>query len=331
MKNKILFFTSSLDGGGAEKQILRIYNSIKADYSCVFYTAKKNYSLEETLSLNKRKTSFVVVSLIKEIKRFRPTYIFTTLPTPNIINVLIKKYIYKEAKSIVRIANFNLYKRHTKFIIRNADIVCFNSFENMQRYSEKYPKEVNKFNYLNNIVIPTQDRKKKSNRRSPLKVVAVSRLVKQKGLDLLIMAINSLGEEVQVDIFGDGPERERLNKLDRGNFVNLKGFQENINWDSYDLFVLPSLKEGMSNSLLEAQQHNVFSIVSDCKSGNKEVIELTKNGVIFKSGDLDDLKVKINNYINGDYERIDSKIIVENNFSEDSAKKKMIEIISTRL
>tara|TARA_Y100001970_G_scaffold285299_1_gene404610 strand:+ start:82 stop:1077 length:996 start_codon:yes stop_codon:yes gene_type:complete len=331
MKNKILFFTSSLDGGGAEKQILRIYNSIKSDYESIFYTAKKNNYLEETLSLNRKKTSFALLSLVKEIKRFKPTDIFTTLPTPNIMNVLIKKYIYKEVKSIVRIANFNLYKRHTKFIIRNADIVCFNSVENMEKYGERYPKQASKFTYLNNIVIPTNDVNKKSIRSSPLKIVAASRLVEQKGLDLLVRTVNGIGGGVQVDIFGDGPERARLNKLDRGNFINFKGFQENINWEKYDLFVLPSRKEGMSNSLLEAQQHNVFSIVSDCESGNKELIELTKNGIIFKSDNLDDLKIKIINFINGDYKGVNSKIIVEQQFSEDSVNKKMIEIISTRL
>ena len=71
-----------------------------------------------------------------------------------------------------------------------------------------------------------------------------------------------------------------------------KGYSDNLNnlWESYNLFLLPSRREGMSNSLLEAQLNNIYSIVSNCKTGNKEIIELTKNGVCFNTGDYRDLK-----------------------------------------
>ena len=81
---------------------------------------------------------------------------------------------------------------------------------------------------------------------------------------------------------------------------------ENI-WNNYSFFVLPSRKEGMSNVLLEAQYNNLFSIVSDCKTGNKEIIEMTENGVIFESENYQDLKNKLINFSMNKYNHNESQ------------------------
>ena len=93
---------------------------------------------------------------------------------------------------------------------------------------------------------------------------------------------------------------------------------ENI-WNNYSFFVLPSRKEGMSNVLLEAQYNNLFSIVSDCKTGNKEIIEMTKNGVIFESENYQDLKNKLINFSMSKYNHNESQQKIIQNFSKNRA------------
>ena len=76
----------------------------------------------------------------------------------------------------------------------------------------------------------------------------------------------------------------------------------------------------MSNSLLEAQLNNIYSIVSNCKTGNKEIIELTKNGICFNTGDYRDLKKRIIYFYKNEYMSKDSNKLIAENFSDTNAK-----------
>ena len=95
-------------------------------------------------------------------------------------------------------------------------------------------------------------------------------------------------------------------------------------WTGYNFFVLPSRIEGMSNVLLEAQYNNLFSIVSDCKTGNKEIIEMTENGVIFESENYQDLKNKLINFSMSKYTPNESREKIIQNFS----RKQALEILN---
>jgi glycosyltransferase involved in cell wall biosynthesis len=107
---------------------------------------------------------------------------------------------------------------------------------------------------------------KKKNRKPgcPLRILCVSRLIPRKRVDWLIRALALLtcegGERVTVDIAGDGPERQNLEKLasdldveDRIAFLGEVSPDDMIAlYARADAFVLPSQNEGLSNALLEA-------------------------------------------------------------------------------
>ena len=59
-----------------------------------------------------------------------------------------------------------------------------------------------------------------------------------------------------------------------------------------DVFVFPSLREGLGNSLIEAQILGLPIISSDCPSGPKEIVNLFSNGILFESGNKDDFLIK---------------------------------------
>jgi len=324
---KILLFTSSTSGGGAEKQLIKIHELLLGVYECIFFVAKKNHDTSNIKSFNKKRTSFAFFNLLKEIYKFSPDVLISTLPTPNFLNVLIKRIFNFKYMSVVRIAHYNLNLKSTRFIIRNADIVIFNSHENLKLYKEKFETESYKFNYLNNIVETFNLSKNDqiSNKNIKRGIVASS-LHKRKGIDLLIKAMNEIdNQSITIDVYGIGSEYNKLEKISNNPNLRILNKVTDLKeiWINYDFFLLPSRSEGLSNSLLEAQANNLFSIVSDCLTGNVEIIDLTKNGVTFENGNYKDLKLKILNYLESKYISSKSGDLIYHNFSRKNALNKL--------
>ena len=91
-------------------------------------------------------------------------------------------------------------------------------------------------------------------------VITISRLVKKNGIEDLIKAISILPKDIKCLIVGDGPDRIKLENLARqlkiedrvfflGQIEHNKVFQY---LKISDVFVRPSLSEGLGNSFLEA-------------------------------------------------------------------------------
>lgn len=331
-KERLLFFTSSITGGGAQMQLIRLFD-ISKDYfiHTSFYVAKGRGIENQIYSFNKKRTIFSIFDLIFKIKNDQITTLVSTLPTPNLINVLLKKFKLSNHTSIVRIAHYNLNLKITKLIVKNADIILFNSRENLKKYSEKYPEFIEKFYYLNNIVKQNSILENSNEENKIKKGLVASSLVRRKGIDLLVKAMNEITNPLlKIDVYGVGPEYSNLvskSKNKNLNFLNINVNLEQI-WNKYDFFILPSRSEGLSNSLLEAQQNNLFSIVSDCLTGNKEIINLTKNGVIFESGNYVALKEKLINLSNEKYININSQKIILEEFSSQKALGTFLKLFS---
>jgi sugar transferase (PEP-CTERM/EpsH1 system associated) len=124
-------------------------------------------------------------------------------------------------------------------------------------------------------------------------VGTVGRLVAIKDQALLIRAAKALvdrGGNISVALAGDGPERSnlaglaaQLSFLDHVHFVGAsKNVPDFLN--SLDVFVLPSVSEGMSNTLLEAMSCGL-PIVATSVGGNPELIENQVSGLLFPVGD----------------------------------------------
>ena len=90
MNKNILFFISSLQGG-AENQLYKIFELLKKENNVQYIVAKNKISNQNIVGLNKKKTFFSIFGLTREIITFKPDILFTTLPTPNLLNVLLKK------------------------------------------------------------------------------------------------------------------------------------------------------------------------------------------------------------------------------------------------
>jgi sugar transferase (PEP-CTERM/EpsH1 system associated) len=125
-----------------------------------------------------------------------------------------------------------------------------------------------------------------------LVIGSVGRLAAVKNYALLLRAMARLprAPSFKLVLIGDGPERPALTQLatqlgleDR---VEFSGHREDVAQllPGLDIFVLPSLSEGMSNTVLEAMAAGLPVIASDV-GGNRELIESERTGVLFPSGD----------------------------------------------
>ena len=119
-----------------------------------------------------------------------------------------------------------------------------------------------------------------------------------KGLRYAVEAAAELrrkGErQFSMMIIGEGEEREKLEKLIQKlsleNHVFLAGFLEEASryLTAFDIFLLPSVKEGFPYSLLEAMAAELATITSDV-GGVRELIVHNQTGIIVEPRNVDAL------------------------------------------
>ena len=115
----------------------------------------------------------------------------------------------------------------------------------------------------------------------------------EKGLALLLeafAAVQRMDEGLRLVIVGSGESLEDLQELSRELGIAAKCHFEPAVSDvtpwlrAIDIFVLPSLSEALSNSLMEAMASGCAVIASNT-GGNPELVTDAETGLLFKTGD----------------------------------------------
>ena len=128
-----------------------------------------------------------------------------------------------------------------------------------------------------------------------LTIVSTGRLTERKGYQFLIESLKGLSD-VQLVLLGDGNLRKELENISVECKLNVKflGIQPQNKVVQFlqqaDIFCLPSLNEGMSNSLLEAMACGLPVIVTDV-GGTQEL--LNGNGIIVEKKSVKQLREAI--------------------------------------
>ncbi len=117
---------------------------------------------------------------------------------------------------------------------------------------------------------------------------AVGRLDPIKDHPTLFKAFEELKRSIPdatLMVVGDGPEREKLEKL-AGDRIVFLGNRSDVPelMQTFDLFVLPSINEGISNTILEAMATGL-PVLASRTGGNPELVEDGINGHLFDVGD----------------------------------------------
>lgn len=130
------------------------------------------------------------------------------------------------------------------------------------------------------------------------KIVSTGRFHWKKGYNLSLIALRRLlncGYDIHYTIIARGYSEEiefLIDSLDLNRNVsvcrNLSQKQVYKILKTNDLFLLPSVEEGIANSALEAMCLGLPVLSSDC-GGMNEAIQDGKNGILFRNTDVDDL------------------------------------------
>jgi glycosyltransferase involved in cell wall biosynthesis len=129
-------------------------------------------------------------------------------------------------------------------------------------------------------------------------VVALGRLRHQKDFRRLVRAFAQVAAkhpDWKLKIFGDGPNRERLEQLIvelglEGN-VELPGPVRNVGPElaAASMYALSSRREGFPMVLLEAMSKGLPVVSFDCPTGPREIVRSGENGLLVPHQDVDAL------------------------------------------
>lgn len=328
-KRKILHLITGLElGGGAENMLLQLLPKMQdAIDNRVCVIKGRGEIAQEIEKLNivvyyldlKSCFDFSVINNFQQvIKDFRPDIQVNYLIHADIFGRIFGKIFgVKIIISYIR----NIHKKKNllmfidKFTLGLSDFVLVNSETAKKYYTEKMGVDKNKIRCIPNAIdisrfesiVISQKEKLKELGISGNKFIigCVARLEEQKDIPTLIKAFHLFHQrnpEAYLIIVGHGKEKEGIL-----NIVKELGLEKEITFlenrrdmlEIYriiDVFVLPSIHEGMSNALLEAMASKLFIISSDIEE-NKELIKNNINGFNFRVSDEKDLALKLTSYI----------------------------------
>jgi len=327
---KVLFVINSSTNGGAAKMIVTLYKGVKKYYpeSKIVFLKRdvSQYALEEAYYLSERLSSLgdyfkVYKKLQNVVKEEKPDAIISFLPLANIFSGVIgKKFGVKN-----RIASQRNPPQIYGAVVRWLDKiigtrgyytnnVC-NSKAGMDAFGE-YPESYKKaLSVINNCVEPADLILTVEEARIKLRVpngkvvlTCVGRLHEQKNHKLLVKTMKYIDNAV-LYFAGGGPLYDSITTL-----ISEEGVQDKIvllgDLDrkqvqelliATDVFVIPSIYEGLSNSLIEAMSYGLPIVFSDIPSFTS-FLELEEKdgyaGVLVKGNDEKAWASSINDLIN---------------------------------
>ena len=324
---RILFVSSSLSYGGAEKMLCFIANEL----------AEHNYDVtvinllehpDDAGRLNKRikiieldviKIRYLdrihqILKLIRIIRREKPYVIISFKFKPNYLSVIAGKILHipviisercDPSREYVLSGRVKIYWD----IINSATGGVFQTEGARGYYSEGMQKR--------GIVIPNPVILKenishtvRSGQESGV-IISVGRLSNvQKRYDIMLAAFRQFVEKNShyiLKIYGDGEDEERIKQWAVDNHIEnnvlFKGRTDHPLqvMDQADIFISTSDYEGISNSLIEAMAIGMPVIATDCTPGGARLlIKHEDNGLLVPCGDIEMISAAMNRMANDD-------------------------------
>ena len=172
-------------------------------------------------------------------------------------------------------------------------------------------------------------------------VLAVGRLTKVKGFDLLLEAwslVCNVNKNWCLNIVGGGEEEDSLKELanslnitDRVNFIGPSKEVDRYYKES-SFYCLSSRNEGFPMVLLEAQSFGLPIVSFDCDTGPNEIVEHNKNGLLVERMNVQELAKNMLTMIELEPEKyesmVQSSIMLSERFTIDKIILKWIDIIN---
>lgn len=226
-----------------------------------------------------------------------------------------KKYIHVEHGSafvdmrsgLISFASYLYDKALSPLIFRGADKVvpisyAVKSFINREFLPGRKLEVIYRGVEMSEMEKSKPDWKFAAENKGFLKICALGRLTKNKGIDIAIKAFRGLPDNLKkksrLFIIGDGPDMQALEKLAQGekNIIFLGRLERKKAWSvlqSTDIFLNPAVSSGgLSTSLLEAMYFGL-PVISTKFEGGGDVILDGRNGLKVKDNSAEAVKAAI--------------------------------------
>ena len=328
MKIRLFCLLSNFSFGGAGNSVFRLIKNLNRNNYKIYvisigkcpykYLNKNNniifFELKSSGILN---SFFKVYRILRTYKsKFSKNIFLSNIHYNNIISIFLTK-LFKDIKVIVvertPLEELKMYYNFKDFFKKNiirflifltyrfSDKIVANSHgikKSLERISNTkveviYPPSITKINRFN-----------KNKKNMKLKIIIISRLAIEKGIEDVIYAANLLKKKKMIiNIYGQGDQFLRLknliSKLNLNEIIFLKGHKTNLRNEllKSDLFISTSHFEGCGNAIIESINFNTPVIASDCPGGNREILLNGRGGVFYKSKNFYDLKEKISLFL----------------------------------
>ncbi|MBL7069002.1 MAG: glycosyltransferase [Candidatus Omnitrophica bacterium] len=309
---KILYLIWSLEPGGAERVVIDLARNINRKHfepyvCCINKPGSLSCELTSigipVLHLDKKTKvdPLALLRLISIMRRYDFDMIHTHMFTSNLWGRLAGFFASKKFVIITEHSTEE-WKRAYHFLIDRALLpltkkAIFVTEKVLEFYKEKIhiPE---KMSFVCNNGVDTS-RLRITNTRKEVRdslgismdsflIGAVGRLAAPKNFQNLLKALSKIKDGVETVIVGDGPEREDLvrmrDNLGLSGTVKFLGVRSDIGniLNAIDILVVPSKREGLSLTILEAMSMGVPVIATDV-GGNSECVINGKTGFLVPS------------------------------------------------
>jgi len=296
---KVDLVTSSTD----KFRIVNLYKNIDVHYLDIGKNGNLHFQSNKELLKYSFKAYKYAKKLIKTNK-YDLIHAFFGIPCGYIAMKLKLPYIVSLRGSDVPFYNERfekldklIFKRMSKKIWKNADFVVANSRGLKDLALSSSPNQEISVIY-NGIDIEQFKPVSKNKKNKTITIISTGRLIPRKGYRYLIEALSGL-DGFNLKLLGGGNSQEELEALAKKNNIDVEftGKIDHEKISAYlqkaDIFMLPSLNEGMSNSVLEAMACGLPVIATDV-GGSSELIK--NNGFIVKKADSEAIKEALLKY-----------------------------------
>lgn len=309
---KITFIVGTLGRGGAEKQLLYMLRAlknseIKAEVLCL--TKNEPYEDEiKSLGINVewvgagKNRGWRLLTIVKRLKKNPPDIVQSSHFYANIYAGFAGKILGLPSIGAVRSDFTSEVKLHGalgRWQVSLPDVLIVNSRLAYEKALEKGVKSQRLEFVRNAVETDASEQKSRANGKSPLKMLFVGRLDKNKRPEKFIALAAGLTKKLpevslKYQIAGDGELKQKLKIMaqnlnltaDKVEFLGMRSDMSAV-YRQADVLISTSVREGTSNAILEAMAHGLPVIASNA-GGTPDIVSESR-GFLVKPDDEKDL------------------------------------------
>jgi glycosyltransferase involved in cell wall biosynthesis len=323
---KTLYVIATLDRAGAEKQMVQLATGLNRDrfepeVVCLWRTGPLEKDLQDaripvTLIRKKWKFDLSIIRRLADFIRERNfdivhTWLFTANTTGRLAARKAGTPVIIASERCVDVWKTVFHRAVDRYLSKDTHRIIANA-EAVKDFIQSEGVLPDKIDVISNSF--DKEPFRKLDRAAARAALGISeeeiaagfagRLEPQKGVRYLIKAARALPEDVpwKILVFGEGAKRQKLESLVRsfqlGKRVRFMGTVENTAsvFPGLDVFILPSLWEGLPNAVIEACASAVPVVATEV-GGVKEIIRDGQSGFLVPPRDSKALAEKMTRLI----------------------------------